>query len=96
MERAKGLPKIEGSTEMIKLNDNEAKAMRAICQDCDEIDGYGFTRISNMCEAVAIAFDRNYHKAGGYISALLDKNLIDMCVIDDEVWVAPDVFEQFC
>lgn len=75
------------------LNENERKAMRAICWDCDDIDGYGFTRPADMVLAVTAEFDNNGQVAGGYIRDLIEKNLIDMT--DDEVWVEPDVFAEF-
>lgn len=81
---------------MKNLNENEAKAMRAICADCDEIDGYGFTRPADMAWALFEAFDRNAHVAGGYITSLSDKGLIELDMVDNTVWVEPEVFEQFC
>lgn len=81
---------------MTNLNDNETKAMRAICTDCDEIDGWGFTRIGEMVIAIANVFDGNFQRAGAYLKDILDKGLIDMCVEDNEVWVEPEVFEAYC
>lgn len=78
------------------LNENERKALSAICADCDEIDGYGFTRIPDMAWALFNAFDRNGQVAGGYITDLRDKGLIDIDAAEDEVWVDPEVYEQFC
>lgn len=40
------------------MNGNETKAMRAICADCDELDGWGFTRPSDMVAALLKAFRR--------------------------------------
>ena len=81
---------------MKNLNENETKAMRAICADCDEIDGWGFTRIGHMVAALMDEFDNNGQRVGGYIATLLDKNLIDVCAEDNEVWVKPETFEAYC
>lgn len=80
---------------MKNLNENEAKALRAICDDCDELDGWGFTRISPMVLAVMAAFDNNGQVAGGYIRDLMDKNLIEADAHEDTVWIEPDVFAEF-
>lgn len=81
---------------MKHLNDNERKALEAVCYDCDNLDGWGFTRIWDMCEAVAKAFDNNYQRAGGYIKVLKEKRLIDIHASEDEAWVSPEVFGEFC
>lgn len=81
---------------MKNLNKNERIAIEAICADCDDLDGWGFTRLWDMCEAVAEAFENNYQRAGGYVKALMDKNLIEVNKEEDEVWVSPDVYELFC
>lgn len=84
------------TAETIKnLNENERRAMRVICSDCDEIDGYGFTRPIDMVIALVNEF-KNGNVAGGYITDLIDKNLIEVDVHDDTVWVEPDVYEEFC
>ena len=80
---------------MKDINKNEKRALEAICADCDNLDGWGFTRLWDMCEAVAQEFKYNYQVAGGYIKALMDKRLIDVDKHDDEVWVRPEVYELF-
>ena len=85
----------ERGPEMTNLNDNERKALGAICADCDELDGWGFTRIADMILAVMREFD-NGQVVGGYISDLMKKNLIDVDAKEDEVWVSPKVFEAYC
>ena len=76
------------------LNENEKRAMRAICDDCDDIDGYGFTRMGDMAYALLSEFG-NSHVAGGYMSDLDEKGLIDICYDDNEVWVSPNVFAEY-
>lgn len=80
---------------MKHLNENEVRAMKAICADCDELDGYGFTRPTDMVVALAKEFG-NGQVAGGYLADLMEKNLIEVDVFDDTVWVEPDVFEAYC
>lgn len=80
---------------MTKLNENENKALSAICDDCDELDGYGFTRVGDALIALIGVFG-DPKVAGGYITDLIKKNLIEFDLHEDEVWVNPDVFEQFC
>ena len=77
------------------LNENETKAIKAICDDCDDIDGYGFTRVTNMVLALMRVFN-NGQVVGGYISDLMDKGLIEVEVGEDEVWVNPDIYEAYC
>lgn len=79
---------------MTNLNENERKAMSAICADCDEIDGWGFTHPSDAFEVVAKAVGESV--AVKLLDRLNDKNIIDVCVIDDTLWVRPELFEQFC
>lgn len=79
-----------------KMNENEVKALKAICNDYDEIDGYGFTRPADMAWALFEAFDHNGQVAGGYITSLVDKGLIELDMVDNTVWVSPEVYEQFC
>ena len=70
-------------------------AMEAIASDCDEIEGWGFTRPSEVVGVVgdAIGGELEAIKA---ISRLNTMNVIDICVIDDTLWVRPEVFETFC
>ena len=77
------------------LNDNEKRALKAICDDCDDLDGWGFTRVSSVANVLADVFDGNPQRAGGYIKCLADKGYVDVNVFDDEVWVNPDVFVQY-
>lgn len=84
---------------MKKLNENETKVLRTICEGCDEIDGWGFHRPSMLMVDVMREFDGVENKGqvvGGYIRDLMDKNLIEFNAIDDEVWVSPDVYERYC
>ena len=76
------------------MNDNETKAIRAICDDCDELDGWGFTRPGHMVAALLKVF-RSGEVAGGYIRDLMDKNVIDVDFRDDTVWVRPEIFEIY-
>lgn len=80
----------------VKLNKNEVKALSVICADCDELDGWGFTRPSMVIDSLAEAFNNNYRVMGGYLKDLIDKNLIDYNTFDDELWVYPEYFEQYC
>lgn len=79
---------------MKHLNENEAKAMKVICADCDEIDGYGFTRPKDMVMALVKEF-KNGQVAGGYIADLMEKGFIEVDVVDDTVWVEPEIFEAY-
>jgi hypothetical protein len=81
----------------VKLNWNETIAIRTICDDCDELDGYGFNRPSDVVEALMEALDLpNKKAAGAYMTDLEKKGLIDINTYDDEIWVNPDVFEKYC
>lgn len=82
-------------TNTENLNENERKAMTAICDDCDDLDGWGFDRPSDMMLALLDAFDGNPHRAGGYLKDLIDKGLVEIEPYEDEVWINPDVFEEF-
>lgn len=77
------------------LNENETLAMEAICADCDDIDGYGFTRPASMVLALVKVFHNGY-TAGGYIADLMEKNLIEVDVLDDTVWVDHEVYAAYC
>ncbi len=77
------------------MNENELKAFNVICADCDELDGYGFTRVSTAILELVKAFDNNGHVAGGYFRSLSDKGVFDYEVIDDEIWVNRDFFEIY-
>lgn len=88
---------------MTNLNDKERKVLSAICNDCDELDGWGFTRPSGMMVALARSLGNEFgngsewgNRIGGYITDLIKKNLIELDLREDEVWVSPEVFEQFC
>lgn len=82
--------------ETIKgLNESERKAMSVICADCDDIEGYGFTLPSHMALALVDEF-KNANVAGGYISDLLEKGLIEIDFYDETVWVEPEVYAEFC
>jgi hypothetical protein len=82
--------------EIIKsLNENELKALKAICADCDEIDGYGFDRPKDMKLALLDAFNGNGHVVGGYMNDLCDKGLIDVDIPENEVWVDKEIFAEF-
>lgn len=78
------------------LNENERKALGAIIDTCDEIDGEGFTRQVPMMLAVMKVFDNNGQRAGGYIADLINKNLIMIEPTEDEVWVMKEAMEAFC
>lgn len=80
---------------MANLNQYEIKAIKAIVADCDDLDGWGFTRTASMTNAVADEFDGNYQRAGGYIADLIEKGLVEADLACDEVWIAPEVFEEY-
>ena len=42
------------------------------------------------------AFDGNGQVAGGYITDLRDKGLIDIDVAENEVWVDPEAYAAYC
>lgn len=79
---------------VMTLNESEKRALSVICNDCDEMDGWGFTRPAYVVPALVKAFDGNAHRAGGYFRDLAEKGCIDH--FDDEVWVRPDVFAAYC
>ena len=88
---------------MAKLNENERKVLSAICNDCDELDGWGFTRPSGMMVALMRNLGEEFGSGakkgmsiGAYVSDLMKKNLVDLDLQEDEVWVRPDVFEAYC
>lgn len=62
---------------MKNLNENERKALDAIIETCDDLDGDLFTRKEDAAMAVLKAFDYNGQVAGGYISQLIDKGYLD-------------------
>lgn len=80
---------------MATLNENEVKALVAICNDCDEIEGEGFTRIGHMINALMGAFG-NYQKVGGYIADLMEKDCIIVDAREDEVWVPRETYATYC
>lgn len=77
------------------MNENERMAMEAICADCDELDGWGFTRPTDMVVALVKKFNDG-NVVGGYIADLMHKNMIDVDVMDDTVWVSPEIFAEYC
>lgn len=81
---------------MMNLSENETKAIRAICKDCDDIEGYGFTRIPDMVYALSVAFEEQMWRVGEFIRIMTEKNLIDIIYDENEVWVEPEVYKQFC
>jgi hypothetical protein len=78
------------------LNVTEKRIMTAIVADCDEIEGWGFTRVGSMVNAAVDVIDGNYQRVGGYITDLIHKGLIEADLTSDEVWIAPEVFEAYC
>lgn len=81
----------------VELNWNETIAIKAICDDCDELDGYGFNRPKDVVEVLMEALDLpNKKAAGAYMADLEKKGLIDIDTFEDEIWVNPDVFEKYC
>lgn len=78
------------------MSDNEKKALSAICNDCDELDGWGFTRIADMVMAVCAEFGNNAQVAGGYISDFIAKGIIELDEIGNEVWVKPEIYAEYC
>lgn len=62
---------------MKNLNENEAKALNAIIETCDDLDGDLYTRLSDAVLAVMKTFDYNGQVAGGYIADLMKKGYLD-------------------
>lgn len=79
---------------MKNLNENETKALEAICADCDEIDGWGFNRPSDAYEAVANEIGA--YDALSVLYSLEEKGAIELCLIDDTLWVRQEVYATFC
>ena len=82
-------------TERKAMADVDRMAMEAIASDCDEIDGWGFTRPSEVIGVVGDAIGGEL-EAIKSISRLNAMNLIDICTIDNTLWMRPEIFEQFC
>lgn len=80
---------------MKKLNENESKALGIICNDCDDIDGEGFTRLTSIIGLLVSEF-KNGHAAGGYLTQLAAKGYVDIDPMEDEVWVGRDVYSAYC
>lgn len=78
------------------LNKNEEKMLRAICEDCDDIDGWGFNRPSMCVQKLIELFDYKAKVAGGYLRDLIDKDLIEFDRYEDTIWVRPEVYAEFC
>ena len=89
-----GPSEVRREHEMTNLTNIERKAMEIICNDCDELDGWGFTRPSDACEVVAKEIGQ--FDAIKVMSRLHAMDLLDICTIDDTLWVKPEVFGQFC
>ena len=62
---------------MHNLNENEIKAMNAILETCDDIDGEYFTRLGDAVLALVKTFG-NGNVAGGYFTALENKGVLEM------------------
>lgn len=58
------------------LNENERKALEAIVETCDDIDGDLFTRRNDAVLALVKLFKDGF-RAGGYYIDLLNKGYID-------------------
>ena len=61
---------------MAKLNENEKRALEAIKDTCDDLDGYLFTRRNDAMLALVELF-RDGLRAGGYYIDLLNKGFIE-------------------
>ena len=73
-----------------ELNENEKRALNAIIETCDDLDGELFTRVTDAGTAVLEEFDYNGHVAGGYITDLINKGFIEIEEDDfygDGMWV---------
>lgn len=77
-----------------KAKSIETVAMEAICADCDEIDGYGFTRPGHMVMALVDVFE-DAKEAGEQIWRLMEKGLIEVDTFDDTVWIEPEVYKAY-
>ena len=62
---------------MQKLNENEIKAMNAILETCDYIDGEYFNRLGDAILALCEVFG-NGTDAGAYLMALVNKGALEM------------------
>lgn len=80
---------------MANLNENERKALEIICDDCDDIEGEGFTRLTGVMIELVKHF-KNGQVAGGYITDLMSKGLITVEPSENEVWVNAEVFDAYC
>lgn len=88
-------------SETIKnLNETERALMQAICDDCDDLDGWGFDRPVDVVtvlvtELVVKGRDKSENAAGAYLTDFIKKGLIEFYQLEDEVWVDPEVFAAF-
>lgn len=81
---------------MTHLNENEVKVLNAICMDCDDIDGEGFNRLTDMMVTLIEDTNMNGNQLGGYITSLANKNCVIIDAVENEVWVPEEVFARFC
>ena len=72
----------------------EIKALQAICADCDDIDGEGFTTPEDAFMAVVHQFDSG-EQAGECIDGLRAKGVVTIDIYDNTLWVDRDVFAAF-
>ncbi len=79
----------------MSMSTKEAVALEAICADCDEIDGWGFNRPSDAFVAVLEKLD-DAEVANETLHSLMEKDLIEVDLIDDTLWVRPVVYARFC
>ena len=80
---------------MANLNENERKALEIICADCDEIEGEGFTRLTDVMIELVKHF-KNGQVVGGYITDLMNRNLIMVEPSENEVWVGAEAYGAYC
>ena len=74
----------------------EIKALMAICNDCDDIEGEGFTRPADALLLVLGIFRGDGDMAGKCVKALADKGAISFDFEDDTLWVDREVYATFC
>ena len=72
----------------------ERDALTIIVADCDDIDGWGFTRPEVIADVLMASDDMD--AANKAVRALIDADIVTLNPVEREIWVTPEAFAAFC
>lgn len=81
--------------DMKTLTTKEQVTFEHICEDCDELDGWGFTRPSFLFAGEAPNGAEAMKNLVTNMVSLDDKGYIEFNFVEDEIWVNPELFASY-